>query len=133
MRSTTPPALSLIVAGVAALVFAFAQWFPSNGFHFLVVAPSGAVNGPLGFPAEWINAVRTVAATLGLCAAACGALALRWPTRAVAAIVGIALVLGAIYCVLWLVDPFPGADATSTWRWPAYASVIALADAALSA
>jgi hypothetical protein len=81
-----------------------------------------------------VNHLQDVAGALGLGAMVCGGLALRWPSRTVAVIVGVALVLGAAFLVAWLVMPVASDTVVTNlkFKWPAYAATIALSDAALS-
>ena len=124
--------MSLIVAGLCALIFSWLSWVGLR-VDYLTLGPPAT--GPFGSPFEWLNHLQDVAGALGLAAMVCGGLALRWPSRAVAVIVGVALVLGAAFLVAWLVMPVTSDTFVSNlkFKWPAYAATIALVDAALSA
>jgi hypothetical protein len=125
----------MIIAGLAAVVLSQLDWVPGQ---LVLFGASDGLSGPFGMDLDWLERLPNIVGALGAAAALTGALALRWPLREVAAIVALALVLGTAFQIAWLVDP-PSAvleveDAEPfSFRWPAYAAAVALADAAVSA
>ncbi|MBE2319636.1 hypothetical protein DVA67_026950 [Solirubrobacter sp. CPCC 204708] len=108
--------LLLIAAGLVAVVFSQL----SAVDDLTLFGASDERSGPLGLGPEWIARVPDVAGGLGLSAALCGALVLRWPDRTVAAIVAAALALGCAFVVWWLLAP-PSAvrsDGLETFAYP---------------
>ncbi len=114
----------------------------------MIFGTADGLLGPLGLDYAWLERLPNIVGGLGVAAALCGVLELRWSQRWVAALVALALALGAAFVIAWLVDPPEslymvigggavysegGTGKPFALGWPAYGAAATLAVGALAA